>query len=152
MKTASRQIKEYIKRRETLRLEAYLDRKDRGVWTIGYGTTKNVRKGMKITKEEAEAFFDRDLQESVNAVNRYVLVELSQNQFDALVSFIYNVGSSAFKKSTLLRVLNQGQYNLVPIEMRRWVYDDGVKLAGLVARRAEEVAFWNLLDPEQGKE
>jgi lysozyme len=85
----------------------------------------------------------RDLVGFEKAVDKAVQVPLSQNQFDALVSFAFNVGTSAFDKSTLLKVLNQGQYDQVPGQMRRWVKAGGKTVDGLVNRREKEIALWN---------
>lgn len=135
-----------IKEFESLRLEAYPD--FGGVWTIGWGTTKGVRPGMKITKEEADVLFLRDLKMFENSVNNLVEVEINQHQFDALVSFVYNVGTSKFASSTLLKLLNQGRFDEVPDQFRRWVHDwdakkgKMVKLRGLIRRRESEVELF----------
>jgi lysozyme len=68
---------------------------------------------------------------------------LNQNQFDALVSFAFNVGDGAFRSSTLLRLLNQGQYDQVPAQLRRWNMDNGHVVQGLINRRNKEIALWN---------
>ena len=94
-----------IKRWEGLKLEAYDD--GGGVFTIGYGHTDGVSPGDKITQDEAEALLRNDLGWAVDAVNRMVGVKLEQHQFDALVSWVFNVGSSAARKSTLVRKLKQ---------------------------------------------
>lgn len=99
-------------------LVAYQDSK--GVWTIGWGHTGSVTPGMMITVEQAAALLDRDLDTAENAVATLVKVPLNDNQFDALVSFAFNIGVEAFRTSTLLRVLNQGRYDLVAGEMARW--------------------------------
>lgn len=96
----------FIKEKEGYRKEAYEDVK--GVWTIGYGHTGDIKKGMIIDDEEAERLLKADVQRSVNAIKKHVKVPLNQNQFDALVSFQYNTG--ALKKSTLLKKLNNGDY------------------------------------------
>ena len=84
----------------------------------------------------------QDLAGAVQAVNAGVEVGLSQNQFDTLVSFCFNVGSSAFKNSTLLRLLNQGAYGEVPAQLRRWVRCHGEVAQGLVSRREHELELW----------
>lgn len=98
-----------IKGHEGLRLVAYLD--SVGVWTIGYGDTgPDVVKGLAITKEQAENRLRKRLAEFEGYVNKAVKVKLTQNQFDALVSLVYNIGPTAFNNSTLLRKLNAGDY------------------------------------------
>lgn len=130
--------------REGLELEAYQD--SAGVWTIGVGHTRTAKPGMKITEHQAHVLFVEDIRESVSDVNRYVSVPLKQNQFDALVSFVFNVGGTAFRASTLRKRLNEGEYDLAAAEFPRWnkVTVDDVKRVedGLVYRRAAELAEW----------
>lgn len=125
-----------IKLSEGLRLEAYPD--TGRVPTIGWGHTKGVEIGDKITKERAEELLNEDVAEAERGVNRQVYVELTQGQFDALVDFVFNLGEHQFKKSTLLRMLNKKDYLGASNQFRRWVYDDQVKLPGLVVRRDRE--------------
>ncbi len=125
-----------IKRWEGFRDKAYLC--PGNVWTIGYGHTKNVRAGMCISKAQAEELLKEDLKYFENAVRQLSKVELTQGQFDALVSFTFNVGVYAFKKSTLLRLVNQGDFLGAAEQVDRWVYANKKKLPGLVKRRAEE--------------
>lgn len=126
-----------IKKHEGLRLKAYKPtKKDR--WTVGWGTTAGVVEGDEITLEEAEAFLRRDIRWAEQAVNSYVKYPLNQSQFDALVSFVYNVGATAFKNSTLLRLLNQGNCELAAAQFLRWDKQAGERLAGLTARRKAE--------------
>lgn len=134
-----------IKQWEGLKTDAYQD--IAGVWTIGYGHTAAAGEpvpveGMSITIEEAEALLRHDLTQYEQAVQQNVKVPLNDNQFAALVSFTYNVGISAFKSSTLLRKLNQGNYEAVPAELMKWVYSNGRKVQGLVNRRAAEAGLW----------
>jgi GH24 family phage-related lysozyme (muramidase) len=96
----------------------------------------------EISKEEAEQLLREDLAKAEAAVRRNVLAELTQNQFDALASFVYNVGVGAFEGSTLLRKLNSGEVEAVPREMQRWVYDNGKKISGLVKRRKQEAELF----------
>ena len=131
---------ELIKRWEGLRLKAYLD--TGGVWTIGWGHTKTVKPGMEITVEQAQELFDKDTKWAVNAVNNYVKVPLKQHQFDALVSFTYNVGATAFRKSTLLRELNSGNYQEAAEQFLRWKYDNGEVIRGLLNRRKSEKHYF----------
>lgn len=129
--------KEFIKLKEGLKLETY--KCSSNVSTIGYGHTgSDVHAGMKITKEQAEKLFAIDIQIHENNVNKLVKVPLTQNQFDALVSFEFNIGYGAFKDSTLLRLLNQGKYSESAEQFTRWVYSGGKVSAGLQKRRGEE--------------
>lgn len=131
-----------VKQWESLRLTAYLDKKKNGVWTIGYGHTKTAKPGMKITAEEAEKLLQSDLYDARSTVDRLVQVPLSDNQFAALVSLVFNIGEPQFKRSTLLKRLNKGDYSAVPYELMKWVYDDGVRVQGLANRRAAEAGLW----------
>ena len=121
---------------EGCRLTAYQD--SVGVWTIGYGHTSGVYPGMTITEEEAIAFLRQDLKTAENAVNNNVTYGINQSQFDALVSFTFNVGTGNFTSSTLLMKLNAGDVNGAANEFDRWIYAGGQVLEGLVRRRAAE--------------
>ena len=132
---------EFIKKEEGLVLDAYLC--PANVWTIGYGHTNSVKKGDKITEEQAEDFLVNDLLYSERIVNKMVKVKLNQNQYDALVSFVFNVGSGNFINSTLLKKLNAGANNdEICVELRRWVFSKGRKLPVLVARRQRECELY----------
>ena len=134
---------------EGIRLQAY--KCPAGVWTIGVGSTQPpVKPGEVLTKKEAMDRFDRDLVKYENAVDRLVKVPLTQNQFDALVSFTFNVGEGALAKSTLLKKLNAGDYDAVPAELMKWTKGGGKELPGLVRRRRAEAAMWRGVD-ERGK-
>ena len=119
-----------------------------GVWTIGYGQTgryygKRVRRGMTTTKAEARAWLrDHSIKTYEDAVTQAVKVPLNQNQFDALVSFTYNVGVGALKQSTTLRKLNAGDYAGAADALTMWTKCNGKVLAGLVRRRKEERALF----------
>lgn len=105
--------------REGLRLKAYKDTK--GIWTVGVGHTgPEVVEGLVITKEKAHELFQKDVTWAEDAVNA-VKVPLSQNQFDALVSFVFNVGAGAFKRSTMLKMLKAGDYVGAAKQFDRWV-------------------------------
>ena len=131
------QNKQAIKTAEGLRLTAYKD--GGGVWTIGYGHTgAEVREGLTIPLSEAERLLTRDLRVAEGHVNSAVQVKLTQNQFDALVSFVYNVGGGAFKTSTLLKLLNAGDYEGAANQLPRWNKDNGKVVGGLTTRRHEE--------------
>ena len=133
-----------IKHFEGCRLEAY--KCPAGVWTIGYGHTKGVKEGDAIEQEAAEAFLIEDLESFEQAVTRLVEVPLTQQQFDALVSWIFNLGAGNLAESTLLRKLNNYQYAEVPEQMMRWVRAGGQVLDGLVKRRAAEAALFQNKD------
>lgn len=138
-----------IQQFEGRRLEAY--KCPAGIWTIGYGHTSaagapEVKPGMTITKQEANDILVRDLVKYENAVDRLVKVPLTQNQFDALVSFTFNVGEGALAKSTLLKKLNAGNYDAVPAELMKWTRGGGKELPGLVRRRRAEAALWRDVD------
>lgn len=133
-----------IREFEGLRLDAYPDPGTGGdPWTVGYGHTgDDVFQGMRITRAEADALLRNDVRSSEDAVHELVNVPLEQHQFDALVSFCFNCGRSAFAKSSLLRKLNAGQYEAVPGELAKWNKAGGRVMAGLVRRRKAEAALW----------
>lgn len=125
-----------IKKFEGLRLTAYQDAV--GIWTIGYGSTGRVKKGMRITETEADALLRADLGEAEAAVARWVKVPVTPNQHAALVSFAFNLGGGNLGKSTLLRKLNRKDYLGAANEFGKWVNAGGKRLAGLVRRREAE--------------
>lgn len=132
---------DFIKKEEGLVLNAYLC--PAGVWTIGYGHTNGVKKGDVISEEKAEEFLREDVLYSERIVNKMVEVELTQNQYDALVSFCFNVGSGAFISSTLLKKLNSGANDdEICKELSKWVYSKGRKLPVLIARRERECKLY----------
>lgn len=140
MKTSENGIK-LIKRFEGLKTMAYKPTLN-DVWTIGYGHTHGVKKGDTITMEKATEYLKQDIEVFENAINSLVKVELNQNQFDALISFVFNVGIEAFKKSTMLKFINAGHYQLASGQFDRWNKQKGVVLEGLtVRRRAEKELF-----------
>lgn len=123
------------------RLKAYLD--TGGVPTIGWGTTvypngKKVRIGDVCTEEEANQWLVHDVKASVQAIKRLVKVHISQSMFDALVSFVYNLGSGNFSGSTLLKLINASKFNEAADQFPRWRFDNGKEQPGLTKRRAEE--------------
>lgn len=125
-----------IKDYEGVRLKAYDD--GVGVWTIGVGHTKGVRRGDVITMDQVDEFLRADLEDAEQTVNDRVTVPLTQSQFDALVSFVFNVGSGAFSSSTLLKKLNAGDYDGAADEFLRWNKAGGRVLVGLTKRRISE--------------
>ena len=131
---------ELIKHFEGCELEAY--KCPAGVWTIGYGHIKGVSEGMSITQAQAEQMLLDELKEYENYINELVVVDLSQNQFDALVSWVYNLGPANLKSSTLLKVLNSGDYAGVPDQIERWNKAGGKVLEGLIRRRQAESSLF----------
>jgi len=129
-----------IKRFEGCELKAYQD--SVGVWTIGYGHTKEVKEGDEINQEHAEFMLTEEMPEYEGYINNMVKVPLEQNQFDALCSWVYNLGPTNLKNSTLLTVLNQERYKEVPQEIKRWNKAGGVVLNGLVRRREAEALLF----------
>lgn len=139
MKASGRAIK-LIKELEGCRFRAYDC--PAGVCTIGYGHTEGVYSGMLIDEDEAERFLTQDIEKVEKALNQALLVPVTQSQYDALVSFVFNIGISAFYQSTLLAKLNVGDYDEVPREMMRWVFVHGKVSEGLQRRREKEVALF----------
>jgi len=130
-----------IKSFEGCRTVAYQDAV--GVWTIGYGHTIDVKKGMTITQHQCDVMLEVDIETYENYVKEQVDVSLTQNQFDALVSWVYNLGPTNLRNSTMLKVLNAGKYDEVPYQMKRWVHAGGKVLKGLVIRREAEAELFN---------
>ncbi len=130
-----------IKQFEGLRLNAYDD--GVGVWTIGYGTIKypngtRVKSGDKITQAQADEYMANDVSVFERAVNRLVKVPLTQNQYDALASFTYNLGETNLSTSTLLRKLNAKDYKGAAEQFERWNRAGGKVMKGLTRRRIAE--------------
>lgn len=129
-----------IKKFEGCELEAYKCAAD--VWTIGYGSTKGVKEGDSITQEEADDLLLHEMKEYEGYIHDFVSVDLNQNQFDALVSWVFNLGPTNLKASTLLKVLNAKDYEGVPAQIKRWNKAGGKVLQGLIRRReAESLLF-----------
>lgn len=140
MRVSSRGV-ELIKKHEGLRLDAYLC--PAGVWTIGYGHTRGVRPGDRIKEHMAEQYLREDLKSSELTVLRLVRHRLNQNQFDALVSFVFNVGAGNFQGSTLLKKINENPRDHdIKAQFKRWVYANKKVLPGLVIRRSEEAELY----------
>lgn len=126
----------FLQAREACWLRAYRD--TGGVWTIGWGHARNVREGDECTRQQAVRWLASDVANAESCVNAAVIVPLSQNRFDALVSFVFNVGCEAFRTSTLLAKLNAGRPEAAAAQFERWNHDNGVVVAGLTARRTVE--------------
>lgn len=130
-----------IRESEGYRSQAYKD--TGGVWTIGYGTIKypngqQVKQGDTCTQGQAELWLINDCKWVDTCLDKHIKVKLSQNQFDALASFVYNIGETAFIKSTMLSLLNQSKFDLAANQFDRWIYDNGKIISGLANRRAKE--------------
>ena len=136
-------------------LKVYLDSGGEPTVGVGHLLTLSERRSGKIaigktavpyrhglTDDQALALCRQDIRTVVRAVKRGVKVPLTQNQFNALVSFTFNVGDAGFMGSTLLRLLNVGRYRDVPTQMRRWKYDNGQVVQGLINRREKEIRLW----------
>lgn len=134
--TISKRGLAFIRKWEGLRLVAYKD--TGGVWTVGYGHTETVFAGMKITEPQAESLLRTDLLRVEKAIRDHVDVPLSQNEYDALCSFIFNIGVNAFIQSTLLRKLENLAYDGAADQFLRWVHDNGKIVKGLQLRRRDE--------------
>ena len=129
-----------IKKFEGCEYNAYKCAAD--VLTIGYGHTKGVKEGDLITQQEADKILEEDMKEYEGYINDYVTVDLDQNQFDSLVSWVFNLGPANLRASTMLKVLNNKEYEEVPNQMKRWNKAAGKVLEGLIRRReAESLLF-----------
>lgn len=143
MRKVNKEGRNLVKKSEGLELEAYLPTPD-DVWTIGFGHTKGVKKGQCINYRQAEEFLTADLEWAEKCVDELVEVPLNDNQFAALVSFTFNLGCGALLGSTLLKVLNDGDYEEASRQILRWnkqrnkATGEMVVLAGLTTRRIEE--------------
>jgi lysozyme len=132
-----------VKNSELCRLDSYQD--PVGVWTVGYGHTgPEVKEGLHITQDAAEALLLSDLETVEKCIANSVSVNLTQGQHDALCSFVFNLGCSALRNSTLLRLLNAGDDIGAAEQFKRWDHAGGKVLAGLTKRReAEAEMFMN---------
>jgi len=130
-----------IKFYEGLELEAY--KCAAGVLTIGYGWTHDVKEGDTITEERAEELLREGIVQYENAVNDLVNVPLEQHQFDALVSWVYNLGKANLAASTLLKKVNAQEFDEVPEQIKRWNKAGGKVLEGLTKRRESEAKLWS---------
>jgi lysozyme len=130
---------------EGCRLTAYQDAG--GVWTNGYGNTHGVVPGSTITQQVAAADLSANIQNSVNDVNQLVTVQLTQGEFDALVDFDFNLGRGRLATSTLLSLLNAGEFAEAAVQFDRWDLCDGTVMAGLLRRRQLETAEFTAAPP-----
>ena len=128
---------DFIQDVEGCKLYAYLD--TGGVWTIGVGHTgPEVVKGLTCSMEQALQWLKEDSEEAQEGIRRLVKGLLTQNQFNALVSFVFNVGVSAFSKSTMLKFINKGDFDGAAKEFTKWNKDNGKEILGLTKRRILE--------------
>lgn len=125
---------------EGCQLETYQD--SVGIWTIGYGHIKGVCRGMTCTQAQAEEWLAQDVQIAAGAVNRLVTESITQREFDALVSFVFNLGQRSLANSTLLKLLNAGDHDGAADQFKRWDKAGGVEVAGLLRRRNAESALF----------
>ena len=136
--------REMIKSFEAMSLKAYHGKTDRaGVFTIGWGHTRGVKPGDVITREKAEELFNADLEPVEKTLNADLVTGrprplVTQDQFDALCSFVFNVGSSHYLDSTLRRKIKQGDIMGAAGEFKRWIYSDHKIAPGLIPRRDAE--------------
>lgn len=163
----SPQAREILCQCEGLRTVMYCDTGGQPTIGIGHLLTADERRSGNIqiagqsipwsaglSESQCWSLLDQDLLGFVSAVRESVRVPLQPHQFDALVVFAFNIGQTAFRNSTLLRLLNAGHCDAVPAQLRRWVHDNGKRVAGLVNRRDKEIALWNgqaevsLISPE----
>ena len=129
-----------IKKFEGCELEAY--KCAAGVWTIGFGSIKGVKQGDTITQEEADNLLLHEMDEYEGYINDAVNVDLNQNQFDALVSWVFNLGPSNLSSSTLLTRINNKDWDDVPAQIKRWNKAGGKVLQGLIRRREAEALLF----------
>ncbi len=129
-----------VKKFEGCKLEAY--QCAAGVWTCGYGSTRGVQKGDIWSMEKAETMLIDELEEYGNHVEELVTIPLNQCQFDALTSWCFNLGPTNLKNSTMIQVLNQGDYEGVPYQIKRWNKVNGQVSDGLIRRREAEALLF----------
>ncbi len=129
-----------IKKFEGCELEAY--KCAAGVWTIGFGSIKGVKQGDTITQEEADNLLLHEMDEYEGYINDAVNVDLNQNQFDALVAWVFNLGPSNLSSSTLLTRINNKDWDDVPAQIKRWNKAGGKVLQGLIRRREAEALLF----------
>lgn len=136
---------DFIKSHEALRLKAYQDSK--GKWTIGWGHTKGVKPGDEITRAQAEQFIRDDFEWVERTLNADLVAGrdkplVTQNEFDALCSLVFNIGSNAYLESTVRRKIKQGDKMAAARAFKMWVYSEHKFIQGLANRRADEVRLF----------
>lgn len=129
-----------LKRFEELRTTAYVD--TGGVWTIGWGHTEGVRKGDTCTEAQATEWLRHDTHKATDAVSDLIKVPLTQAQFDALASMVFNIGAAAFRDSELRKRVNERSFYKAVGEMTRWYWDNGKPIRGLMLRRLAEATLF----------
>lgn len=134
--TPSKNCYDLIKKHEGCKLRAY--RCSAGVLTIAFGHTDGVTEGMSCNQEQADSWLEQDVKMAAAAVNQLVTAPINQNQFDALVSFTFNLGAGNLGKSTLLKTLNNGAYTEAANQFKRWNLAGSQVSKGLIARRKTE--------------
>jgi lysozyme len=141
----TKQAFNYLTELEDFRAEVYTD--SGGVMTIGYGHTRSAIMPSKVSLDEAEELLQQDLEYFIDKVNELVKVPLNENQYSALVLFMFNVGEGAFKRSTMLKLINKHEFSAAGKEFHKWdkATIKGLKkrLAGLTKRRAMERVLWD---------
>lgn len=125
-----------IKQFEGLRLKAYQD--SVGIWTVGYGETKGVTPGMRISIAQAEKYLKARLEVLEQEIQTLVTVPLNNNELSALESFCYNLGIGVFAGSTMLKLINKGEFESAADEFHKWIYAGKKIVQGLINRRAAE--------------
>jgi lysozyme len=131
---------------EGLKLTAYQD--SVGVWTIGWGHTKGVKRGQKITREEAEEFLREDLAEAAHGVEKAIKVDIGDNEFGACVSLAFNIGVGAFAGSSIVRYINRNQFDRAADAFLNWNHAGGEVVKGLTRRRQAERKLFLTPDEE----
>ena len=126
---------------EGIKLTSYKD--SGGMWTIAFGHTKNVTPEMNCTMEQAYEWLTEDTQSAVDTVNKLVNIKLTQDQFDALVDFVYNLGAGSFASSTMLKLINRGDLINAALEFEKWDHCGGKVIQGLLNRRIAEQKEFN---------
>ena len=138
--TCSNECVDLIKHFEGVKLKSYQD--SVGVWTIGYGSTLGIKEGVEISEQEAEDLLIHDISRFESGVSDLINVPLYQHEYDALVSFSFNLGSGALQRSTMRSLINNRRYEGAAEEFGKWVYAGGNILLGLQRRRdAERLMF-----------
>jgi len=153
---ASQHLKNLLEQWEGVRQQVYLDSGKEPTIGIGHLLTQSERSSGKIfidgmpvkydqwlSVAECRTLLDQDLKIPEKTISKLVFVALTQNQYDTMISFIFNLGAEAFRNSTLLKLLNESKYNAVPEQLRRWIHDNGKVVQGLINRREKEIKLWN---------